>query len=149
VHLGGGDASCQMNLTGITLYRAMLYDDAGEHVTTVKFKRNDKTFTHKKRTYNIMLDKATQFTEENLLFEKRFFQYNINNPNPFLLNKKAEPIVDAEVYKIQLETKILKDLNDLSKGGLAALLTPRNIIIGLIVIGVLVYLSTGHKLVNN
>lgn len=137
------------NLTGIKRYWAWFYDDRGEFIGKSRFSKYDSKFKFKNKQFNVIRDKATEVKLDYVLWEKRVYQYNINNPNPFILDKKHEPIINSEVYNIHLETKIIKDLNDLSKSGLSALLTPRNIIIALILIGIITYVATGHKIVPN
>lgn len=137
-----------MNITGIKNYWAYFYNDRGEYVGRKSFSQKERTFKYGNRSYNIILKEGTETKFDYFLWERRIYYYNINNPNPIKMDKKAEPILDAEVYNQFLETKVIKDLNDISSG-LGQYLTPRNIIIGIIIIGVLIYVGTGHSLLPN
>jgi hypothetical protein len=127
-------------------YFAIIFDDNGDFVNCIRFKQKDSTIKFEKRQYNIILDKASHFNRKGLFHDKRFFFYNLNNPNPILINKKIEPIFSSKLYNIMLETKVATDLNNLADGGLGQYLTPRNIIIGIIVIGVIIYFTSGGTL---
>lgn len=134
-----------MGLFGKKRY-ALFYDDKGEFLGRAKYKKWDSLIKVGKRRYNIIKEKATITKIKGLFFDKEYTHYNYNNPNPMLLDKKQEPIYNAELYNIQLDTKVMRDLNNLAKKSLAELLTPINILIGLIVIGVIIYLATGHSI---
>lgn len=134
-----------MNITGITKYWAYFYDDRGDYVGRKKHSNLDKTFKYKDRSFNFIPKKSTQTRFDYFLWERRVTYYNINNPNPILMDKKAEPVLDSQVYNQQLETKLIIDLNQLPNDYLK-FLTPQTLIIGLIIIGVLIYVGTGHKI---
>lgn len=133
-----------------TKHIAILFDDKGEYVDDVSFKRNEDVFTYGKgkdnRKYNIVLDNCTIFERHGYLRNKRYYFYNINNPMPFILNKKTEPYFNSKLYNIMLETKVARDLNNLVKGVWSELFTARNVIIAIIIIGVIVYFTTGGKI---
>lgn len=124
-----------------------MYDDNGRFIKKVRLKRHEKRFRYNKKSFNIDEKEAGETNLDYWLFEKRFYHYNINNPNPFKLDKKGEPIMDSALYDIQLETKVAMDLNNLNEGNLSKLLTPRNIIIGLIVIGIIYFLLSGNSII--
>lgn len=127
-------------------YKAIFYDDKGNYAGIKGFNRKEKSMDYGKGTYNIDLN-CSYFDRKAFFHDKRYYYYSLNNPNPVLMNKKAEPILNSESYNIMLKTKVLRDLNELSKGsGLGDLLTPRNIIIGLAIIGIIIYFATGNKI---
>jgi len=134
-----------MSLFGKTRL-ACFYDDKGEYLGKIKFSKWDNLIKTKKRTYNVIREKATITKIKGFFKDKEYTHYNVNNPNPILLDKTTRPILDAEVYNVQLETKVMRDLNNLSKKSLSDLLTPATIIIIVIVIGVSIYLLTGNSL---
>jgi hypothetical protein len=124
---------------------ALFYDDKGEFITRHRIGRWEKIFKYKNKSFNVIEDEATITEIKGLWHDRYYYHYNINNPNPMRLKKVAEPIINSDIYNVQLETKVARDLNDLAKTGLSALLTPRNIIIAIVIIGILVYLLTGHN----
>lgn len=129
------------------VYKAIFYDDKGDFVEVKQFSRKEKTFkAFGNKSFNINLN-ASYFDRKHFFFDKRYFYYNINNPNPILMNKKAEPIMDSESYNVNLETKVLRDLNELSKGkGWLSNLSTQQIIIILAIIGAIIYFATGGKI---
>lgn len=128
--------------------RALFFDENGDYLGSKTFKRSEKIFKYKKNSYNIDL-KYSSFRNINvipILWDRKDYYYNIGNSNPVLIDKKSEPIINPELYNIMLETKVARDLNDLSRKGLADFLTPRNILIGLIVVGAIIYFASGGSL---
>lgn len=147
-------------------YQARFTDAAGQKHGKQHFSKNAKTFRYAKGTYNVNL-KCPTYEDDTIIpyiWEKRRYLYNIEFSNPIELTqpKKEElleylkkmpkdtvlvvPPLSPELYRIQLETEVMKKLNDLTKDGIMQYLTPRNIIIGLIAIGIAIYVGTGHKL---
>jgi hypothetical protein len=122
---------------------AVFYDDKGEYLGKKGFSKWDSLIKTKTKTYNVLKDKASITKIKSIWRDKEYTHYNVNNPNPFLFDKKGEPILDAEVYNVQLETKVMRDLNNLSKEGFK--ITPLMIIIGVVVVGIAIYLLTGHS----
>lgn len=128
------------------IYKAVLFDDKGEEADITKFKRKEGFFTKKKKSYTIDLKNASHFIKRGLLIDRVYYFYPLNNPSPLLLDKKCEPIMNADAFNSLLETKVIREINKLDKTGLSELLTPRNIIIGLIILGAVYYFATGGKI---
>lgn len=92
-------------------HKALLFDDNGEFLDIQGFKRSDDYFTYGSgkdaRKFNIILNNCTTWEKRHLIRgNKRYYYYNINNPNPILLDKKSEPIISSKIYNVMLETKI-------------------------------------------
>jgi hypothetical protein len=132
-----------MSITNVKKRIACFYDDKGEFLSKKGFSKTAKTFDYDGKSYNIYQDDATATKVKRWYWDLEEYHYNINNPNPMLLNKKAEPILDSEMYNIQLKTKVARDLNDLSKKGLFANLDFKTAMVILIVIVVIYMLATG------
>jgi hypothetical protein len=131
----------------IKTYRAWFFDEKGEYLGKKGIPKKNKVFDYNDGKYNVDLENAT-YKDESVylgLWKKRTFFYNVSNSNPIRLDKKSEPIINPELYKIQLETKLARDLNDLAnKGGLSKFLTPFNILLGVAVIVVIYLLASGQ-----
>jgi len=126
---------------------ALLFDDRGELLAKKSFRRKDDFFTYDgERKFNIILQNTTAFEKFGILWNTKYYFYNINNPNPLVLNKKLEPILNSKIYNVMLETKVARDLNDLTKSTLSQLMTPKNIIIVLAILGAVYYFSSGGTL---
>jgi hypothetical protein len=129
---------------------AIFFDDKGEYLDVCKLKRSQDTFKYgsgkEQRQFNIILDNCTTFNRKGLLFDKRYYFYNINNPMPLILNKRCEPVFNSKLYNVMMETNVAQQLNDLAKDSFAKYLTPRNIIIAIIIIGVIIYFASGGTL---
>lgn len=130
--------------------RAYFYDINGERIGKCSFKKGVEHFEYKEGMYNVIDDNCTIDYEKVLPFgilTRKVTYYNIGNTNPLTLTAKPSAPVTPELYNIIYKTKIARDLNDLAfKQGLLALLTPKNIIIGLVVIGLIYYLASGNKI---
>lgn len=131
----------------IKLYYALFFDDNGEFIKRIKFKRKDRVFTYERKKYNVEIQNATFYPKRFLIFFKSYFYfYNINNPSPLSFEKVVEPVINPELYNIMLETKVARDLNDLHKDFLGKLLTPRNIFIGIILVIAIIYFAQGGSI---
>ena len=130
------------------VYKAIFYDDRGEYIGTKKFDRKEAHFKYNDGAYNISIKDSTMFEVKGLFFNKRYFQYNLNDPNPILMDKKREPIMNARLYNINLETKLAKQLNDLDKGDWEKLFTFKNIVIVLAILGAVYYFASGGKITS-
>lgn len=135
-------------MLGRVIRYAIITDSKGEYIDRVKFKATDKTFRYGKRTYNVILE-ATHFNVKQLfgIWKNRFYFYDLDNPNPKILDKKNEPIIDTELYDVMMENRIATELANQSKSSLSALLTRKNIIIFIIALLAIWWLSShGWKL---
>lgn len=129
-----------MSITQIVRRIAYFYDDKGRFVGKKTFRKTDSLITFQGRKYNINYN-ATWTYFNRWYWDLEVYQYSLNNPDPFLLNKKGEPLMNSEQYNIQLETKVARDLNDLSKGNFLANLNWKAILIigGILVLAYLLY----------
>lgn len=130
-----------MAITGIKKRIACFYDDKGEFLDKKGFSKTASTLDYGDRSFNVYQDGVTVTKIKRWYWDIELYHYNFNNPNPMILNKKHEPIIDSEMYNIQLKTKVARDLNDLSKGGLK--LNWKTILIGLVIIAIIYALATG------
>lgn len=128
-------------------HKAVFFDDNGVCVGQKRLKYSDSTFVFQGRGFNFMPLNSSFFKVVNIFSKTKFYFYNINNPMPLLIKKSIDPVVNSEAYGVFLRTDILKKLNDLSKKNwLSELLTPRNMIIALILIVVIWFFASGHSL---
>ena len=136
-----------MSVTGIRFYYALFFDDKGEFVKFTKFNPHSGYFTHKSGSfegkYNIDLLKPSVWKYRTFLWDSYYYFYLLHNPDPILINKRVEPILNPELYHTLLETKVARELNDLAKPDWMKLMTPTNILIAVIAIAVIVYFLTG------
>ncbi|MFW6129931.1 MAG: hypothetical protein ACOC56_02030 [Atribacterota bacterium] len=130
----------------VTLYFAKMYDEKGKHIKDIHFDNFKNTFKFKNRSYNIRRKEGSYFFKKGILIDKVFYQYNISNTEPFILEKKpTHTNISPEDYNTMLESKITKDLNNLAKrSDLMALLQPKYIIGAIVVLGIIYFASTGQ-----
>lgn len=133
-----------MSITQIVRRIAYFYDDKGRFVGKKTFRKTDSLITFQGRKFNVNYN-ATWTYFNRWYWDLEVYQYNLNNPDPFLLNKKCQPLMSSEQYNIQLETKVARDLNDLAKGNFLANLNWTYILIGLGVI-IALYLLATHQI---
>lgn len=128
--------------------RAWFWDERGEYHGARAFSKNDKTFKYSKGRYIVNL--KASFKEDwpiPLIWKRKTYQYDLKSSIPRKLGDGPEPPITPEQFDINMDTKVLRDLNDLAKGdGLLKYLTPKNIAIALIIGVVIWYISTGHKI---
>lgn len=128
-------------------YFAIIFDDDGYYVKTIKINKSSKTFKDKINRYNIDILNGSYSVEKRLFFDRKYYYYNQNDPNPLRIDKKSIPILSPELYNIELETHVARQLNNFGRNKLLALLTPRNLIILGIIIVVGVFFLKGGKLI--
>lgn len=124
-------------------YFGMFWDENGEYLGKQPFKRHQKEFKFKNGTYLVKLKEGSYFERKGIFINKRYYLYNIKQSHPIKMNNKSNHYIDPEDFSTLLETNQLKKLNDVNKKGLQDLLTPKNIIIAIVVIAGFVLLSTG------
>lgn len=131
-------------------WKAVFYDDNGEQFTSCKFNPDKPNFRLKKvnKSFLIDLSNGFYFQKKGFIRNVRYYFYDVNHPHPLLRNnKKIESYIDSEMLNIQLENKVARDLNRLGDKKFSDLLTPKNIIFGLIILVAIWLLATG-KLSN-
>lgn len=133
-------------LFSIKRYRACFFDSTGSHIRTVSFSRNDRTFSFKDGVYNIVLDGGSHTLRKTIFHDYYTYYYNLNNPMPLTFKETVSPVINANDYKQVIDTKIIRDLNNLSNDWLKNLLTPRNIFIGIVIIIAIIYFTSGGNL---
>ena len=122
---------------------AIIYDKAGEEVHREKIDITKKYFTYDDGKYIISADKSSHFIKKQLFRETYYYFYNLDNPKPLIFGQGIKTDITAEDFNNIFETKLIKDLNDLSKDGLSKFLTAKNIVIIAVVIGLVYYFSKG------
>lgn len=125
-------------------HTAWFFDDIGEYHGSKKFSKKVKTFQYGEGAYNVDLEHSTivEFTVIPLLLRRRRYFYLLGDPNPLKLDKKHEPLMSPELYNANLQINLAKQLGDLAKGFFAKLLTPMNIFIAAVILGIIYYLGT-------
>lgn len=130
---------------GLNLYRnfyASMWDENGEHINFVKFKRKSSTFKHNNKSYNVKLKDGSYYDDNRFFYNRRIYLYQHNCPDPIVMDEKKEPLIKAEVYNIMLETKQLQKLNEISKAGFN--LNFKQIVLGIAVLVGAYLLFTGQ-----
>lgn len=141
-----------MSLLNFSRFVACFVDAKGEYVGKKVFRRtlgslghSDKIFNYDGGTYNILPSRASRlelsFTTH-IFFDNYIYVYKVGNPDPisFKLGSFA-PIMDADIYKERLESKLVKDLNSVAKGGFD--INWRYVLIVIAIFGVVYYFMNG------
>lgn len=130
-----------------TLRKALLFDDSGEHSANKFFSASSKSFQYKDGQYLIKLNNPSVVKLRGFIWDTKYYQYNIGNPEPIQNNKtrSMKSALNAEDFNTLLESNVAKQLNLLGlKKNLSNLLTPMNIIIACVVVGVIYLAMTGQ-----
>lgn len=132
-----------MSITRIKKYVANFSDNNGDSCGKKSFSSRDSLIKFKDRQFNTSIDRASHTVFKRWYWDVHNYFYNIHDPNPLMFKKSVAPLMDSELYNIQLETKVARDLNDLSKKVFLDLFTPPVIITIIAIIGVIIAMSTG------
>jgi hypothetical protein len=143
------------SLLGIKLHEGLFFDKSGRYLgsklikASTKWGLSKRTFEYKGGSYNVKWKVSrAEMCYFPWFFDRIQYYYQIGNPDPLDVKTVIKPLMNADDYNVQLESKILRELNKVRIGGLAALLTPRNIIIGLIIIAAIIYFASGGTLIG-
>lgn len=136
-------------MTFKTNHTAHFWDERGEYHGKTSFNKNDKIIKYGGGAYNVDIKRASRYLSDvfPLVWDRYNYTYNIGNPNPVILDKKGEPLMDPKLYQVELELRLAKQLSDLSDGGLMKFLTLKNIAIFVIGGVIVYYFATGNKII--
>lgn len=121
-------------------------NDNGVTVDVVRIKLEDNTFKYKKSLFNVNRSDALSEKHKKAIFDEIHYFYNINIPDPLsfsLDRKKLEPTINPTLYKSLMDAEILIKLNTVKKG-LFSDLDAKTIIMGLAIIGTILYYLFGR-----
>lgn len=128
---------------------ATFWDSQGHYVGRKRLDYNSPTFTFLGRGYNFIPLLYSSFKDKDFLGFIKYYFYNLDNPDALQLRQKIEPAtLNSFDYGTLLKSDAIIKINNLTKQNwLLSLLTPVNIIIGIVIIGVIYWVSThGGKL---
>lgn len=123
-------------------YRALIFDKNGRYIGIKAFSKYDNVFDFHGGSYNIKINEGSYHTRKTILHDYLYYYYELNNPDPIKMGSLPSPIFSAQDYNIFLNTKLLKDLNNVSKDWLKYL-TPTNIFIALLILFALWFIFGG------
>jgi hypothetical protein len=129
------------------IYYACFFDDDGIYIGKKLINIETRSFTYKERSFLFNSKNEFYLSINRFLYNYRYYFYNINNPDLLRISKPINSsVLSSEELEIFINTKKLKELNNLAEeSGLVAmlkkLLTPLNIIIVVVIIGLIYYLS--------
>lgn len=129
-------------------YFGKFFDNKGEFLGNGKFKKYDTNFKFKQKRFNVEMQNGSYYevTTIPLILKKRYYFYNIDSPNPIKLDKKAEPILNSDLYNSIIESEEAKKLNNIGRKSIMDFLEPKYIIAILVIIAVGVYFLRGGSL---
>lgn len=135
-------------ITDYCKHIAIMFDNSGHYIGKRKINYRETTFKYKDKTYNFMPNDCSFFSLSTLPFKKKYYFYNLYNPNPMVLDFKKEPIISSAAYNNILETDLLKKLSALSKPNFFdIILQPKFIILAIILVVGVWYFASGGQLV--
>jgi len=125
-------------------FKAVIYNGNIEpRIVTID--KNKKTFRSMGRQYNFKFEDV-MFLKTTGFFKTYYYVfYSLDNPDPlYLIENQVKPSILSSVdYDSILESKVIEKANSHTQTDLSQYLTPKNILIGLAVVGVLIYLVSG------
>lgn len=131
-----------------TRHFAVFYDEAGNFHGKKRISKDTVTFKYCGRAYIFRPKQSSYFKNWNVLWNTKYYSYNLDNPEPLQIRQGYEPVMTATDFNNISDTAVMKDLISLSRENwLTKLLTPTNMIILGVIIAVLWYMnSNGGKL---
>lgn len=132
----------------IVKHFAVFYDEAGNFHGTKKLDKNSLHFRYCRRSY-VFRPKHSSFTKKwRVLWTEKYYHYNIDNPEPLIFKQDYTPFMTSQQFDTLIESKVMHELNNLARAGwLEKLLTPTNIIIGIVVLIIVWWMNhNGGKL---
>lgn len=123
--------------------RAYFFDNLGHEVGNKFFGKTDELIKFDKRSFHTpqcFKIHITKKIRECFLWTEHEYFYNIDTPEPLILDKKVEPKVNSALYDTMLDTSMLRELLAMSKSGFK--LEVKHVVIAVIVIlGVIYFMS--------
>ena len=130
----------------LTIDKAVFFgrngEEVGKKVIPVIHKRDHFNFGQK--SFVIDLKNCSYFDKWGLIWNTRYYFYNLENLFPLKIEQSINPQIDSDFLNVQLENKVARDLSRTGGNFLQNLLSPRNIIIGVILAFVIYVLATGQ-----
>lgn len=117
---------------------AVFFDDNGIYLGKKRIKWTNYHFSWRGKTFNFLPADATFFKDSRFFSTRKFYPYNINDPNPLLLNKKCQPVIRSDVYKTILDSDLVTKLNP-KKLNIIEMLGGWKVIIAILIIGAVIY----------
>ncbi len=136
-----------MSITNITTYKAMMFNEAGEFIDYANMPKTDNTFKYKGKAYNIDRKHSSYFKWKGLVWDTRYYFYNIDNCEPLFFNQKRKVIIEPELYNTFLETEVARKLNNTGKKNFADFLNPK-VLLGAVVVAIIGYYLLTGGLIN-
>lgn len=126
-----------------TKYYGVIFK-AGREVTKIKINPRDRVFDYGSLSYNVNYE-APSIKIKTIFRTKHYFFYHLEHPDPLVINETEfkKDTFNSDIYNSMLKTKVTKDINDLAFNKFEGLLTMRNLIIALVIIGAIIYFSQG------
>lgn len=117
---------------------AVFYGNHGEYIGQKKLNYNERYFEYKGGNYNFIPEKASFMKRVGIIMKTKYYHYNIGEPMPLLFDRKVRPVISADVYKMILDSDLVKKLNP-KKMSLLDLVGGWKGIILILVIGAIIY----------
>lgn len=102
----------------ITLYYARFFDEEGKHITDKWFQKWKNTLQYGDKAYNIKRDNPSYVEAKGLLINKRYYHYNIDNPDPLRIKTEVKPKINPELYNTLLQSKVAKRINEVNSNSI-------------------------------
>lgn len=120
---------------------AAFLDDTGKHIGLKKLNYFQKTFLYKEHGYNFDPLNSTFISLTYWFSKTKIYFYHLNDPNPLKLDLNNSPVIDSLVFGSIIDSNVIKKLHDQQKDNdfFKKFLTPVNIVIFLIVVGVVIW----------
>lgn len=122
---------------------AVIFNDAGEEITRFKIDITKPNFEYNDGKYNIFENKCSRIEEKRLFRKTYLYFYKLNCPSPLTVGVGISDKITSEDYKNIFDSKLIKELNDMSKDGFGKYFTLKNIIIVGAIVGIGYYLMNG------
>lgn len=144
-----------MSLFKFKRFIACFVDNNGDYVGKQVFHRSmgalghdKKTFNYQDGSYNIVPSLSSRLElifGTGILWDNYIYVYKLGNPDPISFKDGGfKPIMNADLYKVRLESKLVKDLNAAARGTFQ--INWKYVLIALVVLFIIFYFLNGGSL---
>lgn len=124
---------------------AIFWNDAGVQVGFKKINFKEPVFDYDNRKFNFFPNNSSVWIKKGFFLTRKYYQYNINDPNPLYIKPEIKPEIDSKTHKAIYDNRLIHELCSLADGGFLQFLKKYWWVI-LIVVAVVWFFSSGQDL---
>lgn len=125
-----------------------IFFNNGQQVGSKSLKFTEPYFEFAGGIYNFLPQFSSYHKVTKIIKSVKYYLYQVGNPMPLVISTPVIPVINAQTYSVILKSDLVKKLNPGSANLWDLIGGWKGLIIGLIIIGVIVYFMNGGSLVH-